>query len=207
MTCRLPSALLLMPAMILVRHGQSEFNVVFSATRRDPGIRDPRLTAEGRRQAKAAADALAGHGIQRLIASPYSRALETAEIVAAQLDISIVVDPLVGERAAFACDVGTPRGGLKARWPHLELDHLEEEWWPALEESEDGLSARCAAFRAHMRSQPDWASVAVVSHWGFIRGLTGLTVQNGTVLRIDPHRPEAEPEILLTQVTEKKATP
>ncbi len=183
--------------MILVRHGQSEFNVVFSVTRRDPGIRDPRLTAEGRRQAEAAADALVGHGIRRLIASPYSRALETAEIVARRLDVPVSVEPLVGERAAFACDIGTPRGDLKARWPHLALDHLEEEWWPALEESEDGLSTRCAAFRAHMTRQRDWARIAVVSHWGFIRGLIGLTVQNGAVLRIDPHRPEAEAEILL----------
>ncbi len=103
----------------------------------------------------------------------------------------------MGERAAFACDVGTPRARLKTRWPHLSLDHLAEEWWPALEESEDGLGVRCAAFRAHMRTQPDWARVAVVSHWGFIRGLTGLTVQNGAVLRIDPHRPNAVPEILL----------
>ena len=183
--------------MILVRHGQSEFNVVFSVTRRDPGIRDPRLTEEGRRQAEAAAEALAGHGIERLIASPYSRALETAEIVARRLDLAITVEPLVGERAAFACDVGTPRGDLMARWPHLTLDHLAEEWWPALEESEDRLSARCTAFRAHMTTQPDWRGVAVVSHWGFIRGLTGLTVQNGAVLRIDPHRPDVEPEMLL----------
>jgi len=183
--------------MILVRHGQSEFNVVFSVTRRDPGIRDPRLTEEGRRQAGAAAETLRGQGIARLITSPYSRAIETAEIVARRLDVAITVEPLVGERAAFACDVGTRRGDLKARWPHLALDHLEEEWWPALEESMDGLGARCAAFLAYMRAQADWARVAVVSHWGFIRGLTGLTVQTGAVLRIDPHRPETEPEILL----------
>lgn len=183
--------------MILVRHGQSEFNVVFSVTRVDPGIRDPRLTPVGKRQAEAAAEALTGHGIERLISSPYSRALETAEIVARRLDVRISVEPIVGERAAFACDVGTRRDDLKARWPHLSLDHLEDEWWPTLEESEDGLGARCVAFRAHMTTQADWARVAVVSHWGFIRGLTGLTVQNGAVLRIDPHRPETEPEILL----------
>jgi broad specificity phosphatase PhoE len=183
--------------MILLRHGQSEFNVVFSVTRQDPGIRDPRLTPDGRRQAAAAAAALVGRGVERLITSPYSRALETAEIVARRLGVAISVEPLVGERAAFACDVGTPRADLMARWPHLTLDHLAEEWWPALEESEAGLSARCAAFRAHMQAQPDWARVVVVSHWGFIRGLTGLTVQNGAVLRIDPYRPEAEAEILL----------
>ena len=39
--------------MILIRHGQTEFNRVFSVSRRDPGIRDPALTDRGRRQAQA----------------------------------------------------------------------------------------------------------------------------------------------------------
>ena len=32
--------------MILIRHGESEFNVVFNKTRVDPGIPDPALTDE-----------------------------------------------------------------------------------------------------------------------------------------------------------------
>jgi broad specificity phosphatase PhoE len=47
--------------MILIHHGQTEFNRVYSETRRDPGIRDPRLTALGRRQAAAVAQALQPH--------------------------------------------------------------------------------------------------------------------------------------------------
>src|SRR3546814_12714551 len=38
--------------MILVRHGQSHFNVHFARTRVDPGIVDPQLTEEGERQAQ-----------------------------------------------------------------------------------------------------------------------------------------------------------
>ena len=87
--------------MILIRHGQSEFNVVFGATRRDPGIRDPKLTQEGRRQAEELAGRLEAHGLARLIASPYRRALETAEILAARLGLAIEVQAVVGERAAF----------------------------------------------------------------------------------------------------------
>ena len=44
--------------MILIRHGQSEFNVIYGKTRVDPGIRDPKLTELGRRQALAAAKRL-----------------------------------------------------------------------------------------------------------------------------------------------------
>ena len=64
--------------MILVRHGQSEFNVVFNRTGRDPGIPDPSLTAKGKEQAAIAAKALSGRGFRRIVASPYTRALETA---------------------------------------------------------------------------------------------------------------------------------
>ena len=177
--------------MLLIRHGQSEFNVVFSATRQDPGIRDPRLTDEGRRQAQQAAEAIARAGVTRIIASPYTRALETAEIIAERLDLPIAVDARIGERAAFACDVGTPTPDLRARWPKLRLDHLDEVWWPTLEESEAALGERCALFRCEIARRQDWASLAVISHWGFIRGLTGLTVGNCAVLRFDPHRTEA----------------
>ena len=45
--------------MILLRHGQSEFNLHYTATRTDPGIPDPRLTPLGHQQAQAAAEALA----------------------------------------------------------------------------------------------------------------------------------------------------
>jgi broad specificity phosphatase PhoE len=177
--------------MLLIRHGQSEFNVVFSVTRVDPGIRDPLLTETGRAQARAAAETLAGEGLVRLIASPYTRALETAEIIAEILDLPIAVDARVGERAAFACDVGSPIAQLCARWPHLTLDHLDEVWWPQMEESEAALATRCEAFRTAMALAEDWPNAGVVTHWGFIRSLTGLTVPNGAVLRVDPTRREA----------------
>ena len=56
--------------MILLRHGQTIFNAVFGLTRIDPGIVDPGLTAEGRRQIRTAAENLAGQGLRRVVASP-----------------------------------------------------------------------------------------------------------------------------------------
>ena len=44
-----------MHRLVLLRHGQSEFNVHFAKTRIDPGIEDPALTEIGRAQARAAA--------------------------------------------------------------------------------------------------------------------------------------------------------
>lgn len=172
--------------MILVRHGQSEFNVVYSVTRVDPGIRDPRLTEEGRRQAAEAGKALANQGIRRILASPYTRALETASIIADHLAAPIEIDPVVGERAAFACDLGTPTSLLCKAWPSLALGHLDEEWWPVMEEHETSLSKRCATFRERMLADATRHELLVVTHWGFIRGLTGKQVTNATWLRYDP---------------------
>ena len=173
--------------MILVRHGESEFNVHFNRTRIDPGIADPALTEAGRLQAAAAAERLQDHGVARLLASPYRRALETAEIIADRLRLPIAVEPLVRERCAFVCDIGSERSHLAARWPHLDFDHIEERWWPAVEESEALLGERCGAFRSVARGMVDWQRVAVVSHWGFIRGLTGRELRNGELIRFDPH--------------------
>ena len=175
--------------MILVRHGQSEFNAAFSVSRIDPGIPDPRLTDEGRRQAAEAADTLAAMPIRHLVASPYTRAIETAEIISGVLGVPLTVDPVVGERAAFACDIGSMTSLLRAKWPHLRLDHLDEQWWPVMEEPEHALMVRCARFREAMAARDDWRHVAVVTHWGFIRGLTGRRVGNGAVVPFDPTAP------------------
>ncbi len=172
--------------MILIRHGQSHFNVVFSKTRVDPGIVDPGLTEEGELQAEAAAQTLLDHDVRRILASPYSRTLHTAEIIAARLDLPVTIEPLVRERCFFVCDLGSPRSELDARWPGFEFGELPERWWPEPVETEPELQARCDAFQARMAGDEDWPHVAVVSHWGFIRGLTGQEVGNGTVLRFDP---------------------
>jgi broad specificity phosphatase PhoE len=181
--------------VILIRHGQTEFNRVFSATRRDPGIRDPHLTDLGRRQAAAVARALRLSSLRWLIASPYARALETAEIIAGHLDLPITVEPLIAERFFFTCDIGSPLAELRARWPEVDFDHLRDPWWPQLEETEEVILHRSETFRYQMTIEA-WSDIAVVTHWGFIRALTGLKVPNGAVLRIDPTRPDREAEMV-----------
>ena len=172
--------------MKLVRHGQSHFNVVYGATRQDPGIIDPGLTEEGVRQAEAAADALAGHELRRVLASPYTRTLHTADIIASVLGLPVTIEPLVRERCYFTCDIGSPRSELTSRWGHFEFGDLPERWWPDPEETEDELAVRCTTFRSAMAQTEDWPHVLVVSHWGFIRGLTGEAVANGTVVVFEP---------------------
>lgn len=178
--------------MILLRHGQSEFNLHFGATRRDPGIVDPRLTELGHSQAEDAARQLGDQGIRRIVASPYTRALQTARPVAAALGLTVTIEPLVCERYAYACDIGTPRSALQRDWPEHDFSPIQEVWWPGEEEPETSIMDRAARFRSDLAQRDDWAHTLVVSHWGFILSLTGLSVMNGQWLRCDPAEPPPE---------------
>jgi glucosyl-3-phosphoglycerate phosphatase len=170
--------------MLLLRHGQSEFNLHFTATRVDPGIEDPPLTPLGRAQAEAAARALEGQGLRQIIVSPYTRALQTAEPIAARLGLPLRVHPTVRERCHFACDIGTEIRHLRAAWPHLDFSGIPERWWPDGSEPEHEVTARAQAFRTEIAASGAWDTTLVVSHWAFIRALSGETLQNGEWIRL-----------------------
>lgn len=172
--------------MILLRHGQSEFNLHFGATRVDPGIEDPRLTPLGHQQAEAAADAMVHESIRRIVVSPYTRALQTALPIAKRLGLGLTVTPTVRERYAFTCDVGRPVTELVLEFSGIRFDHIDEVWWPAQEEPAEQVLGRAALFRAEISALDDWAHTLVVSHWGFILAMTGASVMNGQWLRCDP---------------------
>ena len=172
--------------MLLIRHAQSEWNLHFGRTRIDPGIPDPALTEAGRRQAAMAAERLAQADVAVVLCSPYRRCLQTAEAIAGRTGAAIQVDPLVRERCAFSCDQGSSPAELARLWPDLDFSHLEEVWWGGVIESWLSLEARCAAFRKALLQAHDRHAIAVVSHWGFIRGLTGAELHNTGFIRLDP---------------------
>jgi broad specificity phosphatase PhoE len=72
--------------IVLVRHGRPDEGHVERP-------QDPPLADDGRRQAEAVADLLAGEGIDRIVSSPLLRARQTAEPLAARLGlVAEVVD-------------------------------------------------------------------------------------------------------------------
>ena len=149
--------------MILLRHGETVFNVLYGKTRRDPGIRDPRLTERGREQAETAARTLAGQSIGRVIASPYTRAIQTADVIARARDVPLVIDETIRERFAFSCDIGTSRSVLAERWSAYAFDHIDDVWWPAREEPIEQFDVRCEVFRRRMAQTGEWQGAAVAS--------------------------------------------
>lgn len=177
---------------LLIRHAESAWNEHFGSSRIDVGLPDPALTARGIEQAAAAAERLREEGVRRLLTSPYRRTLHTASIIADALGLEIEIDPIVRERCAFSCDQGSSPAALKELFPKLAFPPLEELWWGGTIESWPSLQARCQAFRDRLSVLPDRDHLAVVSHWGFIRGLTGAELHNTEFIRLD-HAAAAEP--------------
>ncbi|MCL4193424.1 MAG: phosphoglycerate mutase family protein [Thermoguttaceae bacterium] len=93
-----------------VRHGESEFN----SEGRVQGHLDVPLSALGRRQAAAAATALAAETSEIIFASPLRRARETAEIISQRLGLLVETDPRLKE-----INVGIFQGKRRDELPRL----------------------------------------------------------------------------------------
>jgi glucosyl-3-phosphoglycerate phosphatase len=172
--------------MFLLRHGQSYFNLHFNKTRIDPGIEDPELTPLGTEQAKAAAVKLGGAALTRIVVSPYTRALQTAEHILDVHDVPVEVMQEVRERTAFVCDVGSPPHVLAKAFPHHDFAHLPARWWHEGIETSAETIARADAFRELMAARDDRETTLLISHWAFILALTGRSITNGEILQYDP---------------------
>ena len=171
--------------MYLLRHGQSYFNLHFTRTRIDPGIEDPELTELGLAQAENAAVRLASVALTRIIISPYLRALQTAQPMLKFHRVPVEIMHEVRERAAFACDIGSPPDLLAARFTHHQFEHLQAQWWSDPIETEAAITQRADEFRALMSDRTDAKSTLLVSHWAFILALTGKSLENGETLEYD----------------------
>ncbi|GAA2714382.1 MULTISPECIES: bifunctional RNase H/acid phosphatase [Streptomyces] len=104
---------------VLLRHGETALTPEkrFSGS----GGSDPALSPAGRRQAEAAAAALAARGtIQAIVTSPLRRCRETAEAVAGRLGLDVRVEDGLRE-ADFGAWEGLTFGEVRERFPE-DLD-------------------------------------------------------------------------------------
>jgi broad specificity phosphatase PhoE len=148
-----------MTRVLLVRHGQSEWN----ADGRWQGQADPPLTDLGRAQAHHAARALGQ--VDAIVASDLQRAAETAAILSGELGVGpIVLDPDLRERDAGAWS-GLTRPEIDAGWPGFLEDRRRPEGW----EPDEQLLARAVAalVRIHALVGPDGEAI-VVTHGGLV---------------------------------------
>lgn len=162
----------------------------------DPGIEDARLTALGWEQARAAAEAVRPLEVDLIVASPFTRTLDTALTVAEASAALILVDANVRERQSDPSDVGRTASVLADEYPMLDFARLGQFWWTGggvpdglgvLVESHAHMARRVVAFLGWLRGRQE-RSVLLVSHQGFIRSLSGITPENGVVYEFDADR-------------------
>lgn len=145
----------------LIRHGQTDWN----AQMRIQGSTDIPLNATGREQATDAEAALSPYTWDFVVSSPLSRAAETADIIAADLDLTVTERmPQLAER-----DYG-PAEGLGAG-PELDALRTPGSGYGSFTgaESEASVAARgLDALRDLARTWPG-ARIVVVAHGTLIR--------------------------------------
>lgn len=80
-------------SVVLVRHGEPDWNLVAGPAWKGAANDFAPLTAPGRQQARdAGSTLLADGGVERVLSSPMTRALETAHIIAGVLDVPVQVE-------------------------------------------------------------------------------------------------------------------
>lgn len=114
---------LLMTYLILIRHGETDWNV----DGRYQGQADPPLNAKGLAQAYRLAEELAGVELRVLYTSPLRRALQTARILAETLDLPLHQEPRLMEIHQGDWQ-GRLRADIAARYPDLFRRWETEPW-------------------------------------------------------------------------------
>ncbi len=175
--------------LILVRHGQSQYNVD------QTGGEDAPLTELGRMQARRVGIYLARRfEIQALYASTYVRAHETANIINSFLGLELVLDPDLQEsQQDFAGSIEFFPNPAASLDPHAAFRPQD------VSEYYTGFQARVAAALKRILAKHETGQIAIVTHGGVmattIRTLMGShqfsvhTENTGLhLLRFENHR-------------------
>ncbi|GAA1508833.1 putative phosphoglycerate mutase [Agromyces terreus] len=164
----------------IVRHGETDWNV----QRRIQGATDIPLNDTGRAQAVETAASLAGRSWNAIVSSPLSRASETADLIAAALDLDQPdIVPALAERSHGVLE-GLDHGGRAA----------VEAQAPTIEglEPRSAVVERARAALLELASTHPGEDVIVVTHGGVIHALMldlsdwtfptpGYAIENGSV--------------------------
>jgi broad specificity phosphatase PhoE len=160
-----------MADLIFIRHGLTDYN----ADRRFQGHSDVPLNAEGRRQAMLVAARLRNSAAAALYSSDLARALETARIIGAALNLEPVA--LAGLREIdVGAAVGLTRAELEARYPELFGEAWVHTAFPG-GESYAAVADRLAATVRELAARHAAERILIVTHGGAIRGAVSRLVE------------------------------
>lgn len=156
--------------LILIRHGQTEFNLVG----RMQGQLDTPLTEAGRAEAEAAAAELGTWPIGTVVSSDLQRAQDTAALLAEALNLEYTTDSRLretdlGDWSGKAHeDVDAVFPGQRSHW------RLNPTWAPPNGETRLEVSDRAVGLVEELMATDTWdaGTVMLVAHGGTIAALT-----------------------------------
>jgi probable phosphoglycerate mutase len=146
-------------AFWFLRHGETDWN----ARNLSQGNVDIPLNDAGIAQAQAACLLLKHRGIASIVASPLSRARDTAQVVADALGLKVALDDGLRE-VSFGVQEGQPMSDWFSAWVYGEVTPEGAEPFAALTDRAVAAVNRALAFPA---------PVLVVAHGALFRALRG----------------------------------
>lgn len=189
-----------MKHIYLIRHGETDWN----AQERFQGHTDIPLNDNGRSQARQLIAVCRHHKIEAILSSDLSRALETAQIIATQLEIRVFQDAGLREahlgkaqgltHAAIENEFGK---SLTDRWRSSHLTDADISY-PGGESGNAIMQRSFAAILKFLTTYP-YNRIAVTTHGGVIRrimqkllpaGSPPVPIPNGVIhpLHFDPEQ-------------------
>ena len=168
--------------MLLLRHGQTPLSV----EKRFSGVGDRPLTEIGLAQAGAAARRLRGCSAVAVVASPLRRAVQTADLVAAEVGVAVTVDEGLRE-TDFGDWEGYTFAEVQQRWPdQLSAWLASPDVAPPAGESFVDTARRVRQARDRVLAAYGGRTVVVVSHVTPIKTLVRLALEAppGTLYRM-----------------------
>ena len=149
----------------VVRHAETEWNVAM----RLQGIQDSALTPKGIKQSELVADALSNQEFDILISSDLNRAVETAEIIAVKIKLSITRDTSLRERN-FGIMEGLTREEISEKYPDVLSQYYKRKATYEVEngESLNAFNNRVTMGLTRIVNSNEGKKILIVSHGGVL---------------------------------------
>ncbi len=170
--------------IIFIRHGEAKHNVMIRKGMNEEGraLHDPRLTAAGRKQARKLAAKMSTRNVDLVIASPMKRTLQTALLIFPKRNVPIIVNQDLAEHKCAQCNLGSKADVLENEFPQFDFSSLTKKWNHL--ESSYQFQMRVDDFNKVV-SDKKVKAIAIVSHAGYIKRLTGHKLKNCEVYETD----------------------
>ncbi|MGK5083192.1 histidine phosphatase family protein [Bdellovibrionota bacterium FG-1] len=160
-----------MMELFIFRHGETDWN----AQGRFQGHIDIPLNSRGREQARALVEKLQSKGIEAILSSDLSRAVETAQIVAAELKVPVFIDSALREAYLGAAQGMTYQEILEqfgeditGRWRSSQPTDADVSY-PGGETATQVIERVFGALERFMETQTNLVRIGVSCHGGVIR--------------------------------------